>query len=371
MSDLKCSLLRENLQKAISAVSRLVSAKSTLPVLQNILIKSEEGRLKLAATDLEMGMIYFIGAKIDKNGAITVPAKIFSEFVAQNNDEKLDIEVKDGSLVVNSERYKANLRGISADEFPLIPEIKSPALFSLEAAVLREAIPQVVFAAASDESRPILSGVLFRIKDNTLKMVATDSYRLAEKSIELPAKVKGEISLIVPARTLLELARILSLVEGPVNISYSENQILFAVADEIQLISRLIEGQFPAYEQIIPKNYETEAIFETADLSAGIRVASIFARESANNVKLALSPKESLLNISAATLQVGENNSRVKGKIEGKENEISFNCKFVLDVLSVLKDDQVALGIAGKLSPGVIRPVGKEDYVYVIMPLRV
>jgi len=370
MSELKCSLLRENLQKAIPAVSRLVSAKSALPVLQNILLRTENGRLKLAATDLEMGITYLVGAKIDRNGDITVPSKILTEFISQNTDDKLEFEVVDDSLKISSEKYQANLRGIDAKEFPLIPELKSAELFNLEASALREAISQVVFSAAQDESRPVLSGVLFKIKDATLKMVATDSYRLAEKTIELPNKVKGEVSLIVPSRALLELARILGPIEGKVAIASSENQILFSVADEVQLISRLIEGQFPAYEQIIPKESETRAVFATNDLAAGVRVASIFARESANNVKLSLLPEAGVLNISATTLQVGENTSKISGEITGKENEISFNCKFVLDVLAVIKDEKVALEIAGKLSPGVIKPVDKKDYVYIIMPLR-
>jgi DNA polymerase-3 subunit beta len=370
MSELKCMVLRENLQKALSCAGRVISTRSSLPVLSNILISSEGGRLKISATDLETGVNYFIGAKIDSQGAITVPARIFMDFVMQNPDEKISLVVKDSSLDCSSDHHKATIKGIPAEEFPDIPKIREEALVKIEAEKIKEAIPQVVFAAAQDESRPVLSGVLLKFKGKELKMVATDSYRLAEKSLVLEKAVKDE-KVVVPAKALNELLRISSALEGEIEIKVSENQILFSVGDEAQLISRLIEGQFPNYEQVIPEKSETEGVFATSDFSAAVKLAAAFARESANSMKLSFLPEKNELKIAANSAAVGENISTVEGKVEGVSNEINFNAKYVLDALGNLSSQNVKVSIAGSLSPGVIRPEGVEDYLYIVMPLRV
>jgi len=370
MSELKCTVLQENLQKALSVASRVISTKSSLPVLSNILISSEEGQLKISATDLEIGVNYLIGAKIDSKGAITVPARLFVDFVLQNPDEKITFAVKDNSLECSSEHHKAVVKGISAEEFPDIPKINSEALVSIDTNKIKEAIPQVVFAAALDESRPVLSGVLLKFKDKKLKLVATDSYRLTEKTIDLGKAVRDE-KIIVPAKALNELFRIISSTEGDVEIRISENQILFSVGSEVQLVSRLIEGQFPNYEQVIPEKLETEGVFATLDFAAGVKMAAAFARESANSMKLSFIHEKNELKIIANSAAVGENISTIEGKVSGATNEISFNAKYVLDALGNINSSNIKVSIAGSLAPGLIRPEDRADYVYIVMPLRV
>lgn len=371
MSELKCSCTQENLAQALNIVGRVVSPKSALPVLSNILIQSEESGLKLAATDLEIGVTVFIGAKVEKKGAITIPARLVTDFINGNSDEKIGLEVKEGSLNIKSDHYVANLKGIDAEEFPLIPEVKEAVEVEMEASMLKEAIPQIVFAAATDESRPVLAGVYMNFNGDKLKLAATDSYRLAEKVLTLPKKVAKEISIIVPARTLQELSRILALGDGKVQIKITENQVLFSFKDEINLVSRLIEGQFPNYEQIIPTSSETDGNFVVSEMIQGVKIASLFARESANNIKFSFDPKAGNLVVQATTLQVGDNVSTIAGTITGNENEIAFNAKYVLDVLNNIHAEKIDISVSGKLNPGVFKPTGSKDYIYIIMPLRV
>lgn len=366
---MKLSCTQEKLNKALNTVNRIVSPRGTLPVLNNILIQTDKGRLKLAATDLEIGINTWIGAKVDKEGAITIPSRLISDYISTNNDETIELEQKDTTLSLKSSRYDANIKGIEASEFPLIPEVKKEATIEISGNNLKETIDQVTFSAAIDETRPILTGVLLKAKDNQLKLVATDSYRLAEKTVHLEKKIAEEINVIIPQRTMHELSRIITSDEEKVEIRIGDNQIQFNFGD-IQLVSRLLEGSFPDYEQIIPKKSETKTVLTVADFANSIKMASYFARESANNIKLKITAGQNM-EVSAVSPQIGDNLSSVEAKITGKSVEIAFNAKFVLDVLSVIGCKEVVLETIDKTSPGVIRPVKEKDYLYLIMPLRV
>lgn len=369
---MKLSCTQENLNKGLNIVSRIVSPRGTLPVLNNILLKTDEGRLKLSATDLEIGINTWIGAKVDKEGSITIPSRLITDYINTNDDKKIDLELKDTTLSLESEKYKANIKGIESSEFPLIPEIKKENITIIKSKDLRKAINQVSFTCALDETRPVLTGVLLKIKEDQLKLVATDSYRLAEKTINLEKRVSSEINVIVPQRAMNELARILGEKEEKVEFKIGENQILFSFG-ETQLVSRLIEGSFPDYEQIIPKKLETKIILSVNEFANVIKMASYFARETANNIKLKIPKggKNKKIEVLAVSPQIGDNLSSLEAQIEGKEIEIAFNAKFILDVLNVSDEDQIILETIDKLSPGIIKPLKNKNYFYIIMPLRV
>lgn len=366
---MRFSCLQENLSKGLNTINRIIPLRASLPILSNVLLKTEKGRLKLSGTNLEIGINYWLGAKIEKEGEITVPARTFSEYIGSLPEGKINLSTKDTQLLIKIENYEAKIFGTDTSEFPLIPEIKGKELISIEFKKLLEAIPQVIFAVAQDESRPILSGIYCNFREDQLTMVATDSYRLSEKIIKLPQKIKEEFSVIVPAKTINELAYILNEENESPEVAVAENQILFRFKN-VELISKLIEGDFPNYKQIIPESYETRVIFNTEELIKVIRLANIFAREGTGSVKLQINPPDKVI-VGTSIASLGDNTSIVKAKIEGASSEINFNNKYLLDVLTNLKSPEVSLELNGKLNPGVLRPLDGKDYLHIIMPLRV
>lgn len=366
---MKLSCTQEKLNKGINIVGRIVSPRGTLPVLNNILFQTDNGRLKISATDLEIGINTWIGAKIEHDGAISIPSRIISDYISTNNDETINLELEDTTLYLKSDKYQAHIKGIESSEFPLIPEVKKEPQVVIKSKDLKDLISHVVFSAAIDETRPVLTGILLQIKDNKLKLVATDSYRLAEKTLNLEKKSKEDVNIIIPARTMNELSRILSQDDDQVTIKIGENQIHFSFSDT-QLVSRLIEGSFPDYEQIIPKKSDTKTTIKVKDFANAIKMASFFARESANNIKLKIS-KGKNIEVIAISPQVGDNISTTSAKTEGKEIEIAFNAKFILDALNVIKEDEIIIETIDKSSPAIIKPLKDKSYIYLIMPLRV
>lgn len=354
----------EKFKKGLNAVDRIVASKNTLPILNNVLIKIEEGQVVLSATDLEIGVNYYLGGKIDEEGSITVPGKVLSNFISSLNEEKISLETTNGVLFAKTEKSEANINGISAEDFPNIPKVVGREILEIDGSALKTAISQVVFSASYDESRPVLTGVYFIINEGVLKLVATDSYRLAEKTINIPTNEKAKF--IIPTKTIHELLRILTGNEK-VKIIISENQAMFLLPD-MDLTSRIIEGEYPNYEQIIPKTFKTQAKTSTAELANTIKTASFFARENANNVKLTFH-KDHIL-VEATSSQLGNFKSQIPCVVTGEENEISFNARYLLDALSGVDSPKVNIDIIGKLNPGVIRPDNNTGIVYIIMPLR-
>ncbi|MCX6806557.1 MAG: DNA polymerase III subunit beta [Candidatus Berkelbacteria bacterium] len=364
---MKLSCTQENLNKGLNIIGRLARPQATLPVLSNILLKTENGRLKLSATDLEIGANCYIGAKIEKNGAVTIPAKLLIEYVSMSEDKRINLSVSFNVLSLESDKGKAKIKGIDASEFPLIPEIKEKPLISLPANQLREAITQVSIAPSLDETKPALCGICLKLSDKQVKLVATDSFRLAEKIIYLDKEVENK-EIIVPARTLIEVSRIVSLIHpASISIIVSKNQVLF-IMDEVQIVSRIIEGSFPDYEPIIPKETETVAIIETTAFQNTLKIANLFARETGSNIKLELN-KDKII-VKAVSALLGENISNTQAEISGPKVEITFNAKFLLDALAVIPSMKVSLGVSGRLNPGLIKPVGQKGYTYLIMPLQ-
>ena len=365
---MKIECTQNNLQKGLAFVSRSVGTRTTMPVLANVLLKTEGGRLRLSATDLEIGVSVFVGSKVDKEGAVTLPARLLSEFVANNNDEKIVINVDGEQASVSSAHYSAKIKGINASEFPNIPEISPDFEVEVGALDFRDAINQTVFAASIDDTRPILSGVLIKAEENNLKMVATDSFRLAEKTISLEKKVTRKTQVVVPARTMVELVRLLDGSEEKVRLRVGENQVAFIIGD-IYLVSRVIEGAFPDYEQIIPAEVPVHSKVKRRELVDAMKVSTLFARDNANNVKIKVSSMQ--IEILATSPQLGENTSRVDAKTTGDELEIAFNAKYILDTLMVMKGEEVDMGFVGKINPCVFKSPHDKTFLCIIMPLRV
>ena len=361
---MRISILLDKFKKGLNAVDRIVASKNTLPILNNVLIKTEEGQVILSATDLEIGVNYYLGGKIEEEGSITVPGRVLSSFVNSLNEEKISLETKDSVLFAKTNKSEANINGIPADDFPIIPKVVGREILEIDGNTLKTAISQVVFSVSYDESRPVLTGVYFVINGNILKLVATDSYRLAEKTINIPTTDKADF--IVPAKTIHELHRILSGGEK-VKIVVSENQAMFLLPD-MDLTSRVIEGEYPNYEQIIPKSFKTQTKDSTNELANTIKTASFFARENANNVKLTFHTDHIL--VEATSSQLGNFKSQIPCEVSGEENEISFNAKYFTDALSGVDSPRVSLEMIGKVNPGVIRPDNGSGIMYIIMPLR-
>lgn len=380
---MKITCIQENLNKALLHSSRIISLRSSLPILDNVLFATDQGRLKISATDLELGINYWIGAKIEQDGSIAVPSRLITEFISNIKEEKINIKVDGTEAVINGEKYNATIKGVNPEDFPSIPDISKEFLFSISSKDLLNAINQVAFSAAADSTRPILSGIFFKIEKDVLKMAATDSYRLAEKKIKVLKSDKSSKSFIIPTRTIAEVGKILKDAGEKVDICFDENQILFNFGS-IHLISRLIDGQYPNYEQIIPTEFENEVVVDKQELFNVCKVASLFARESANSIKINVKPEKTkegkevkdekggsgVLSITGQGVQIGESVSKIPVKTKGKEMEVSFNAKYILDVLPNIPEKNVEIKFSGPINPGLIKGEGKQDYLYVIMPLR-
>ncbi len=367
---MRFSCLSENLAKGLSIVSKAVSSKGSLPVLSHVLLKTEDGKVKLAATDLETGVVTWIGAKVEEEGAVTVPARLLSELVTNLPPGKIEVASEKQTLVLTAPHADSRLSGLSAEEFPPLPGASGKAIFSLDAKEFPLAVSQVSFAAAADESRPILTGVLVKGSGKNLSLVGVDGFRLAERKLELPENLAEDLSIVIPSRTLAEVARLSSRQENPVRtvLLPEENQILFEL-EGARITSRLLEGQFPDYEKIIPPSFNTQAKLLTEDFLKAVRLASIFARDSASIVRLNLETTQPL-RLSAATAEVGEGKTEVEAQIEGEPLQIAFNSKYLTDVLSNLASEEVIFEASGPLNPGVIKPSPAENYLHLIMPVR-
>jgi DNA polymerase-3 subunit beta len=382
----KVSCLQENLAKGLSIVGRAVATRSTLPVLSNVMLATDGARLKLSATNLEIGIVCWIGAKVEEDGSITVPARLLTDFVNSLPPERIDMEltVRTQTLNLKCARFEANIKGIDAQEFPLIPTAGEDNKISLDPSMLRQMIDQVAFAAATDESRPILTGVLAKFQGEQLTLAAADGFRLSVRTTHFAEPVSGPVTVIVPARALAELSRICGeqsrTVSGEqeqpieVTITPARNQALFHMTN-VDLVSQLIEGNFPDYNQIIPKSYSTRTVVSTGDFLKAAKTANIFARDAANIVRVEIVPGGELapgrITLTATSAEVGDNVGEIDAVIEGEEMEIAFNAKYLIDVLSVVDAAQVALETTTASSPGVIKPVGSEDFTHVIMPMHI
>ncbi len=374
---MKVSCLQENLAKGLSIVARAVAARSTLPVLGNILLATDNGRLKLSATNLELGITCWIGAKIEEDGSTTVPAKTLVDLVNTLPQDKVEMEltVRTQTLNLACGRTQTHIKGIDAQEFPIIPPADLDHALELNVEDFREMINQVAFAAATDEARPILTGVLAKIDNGELKLEAADGFRLAVRTAHLSAPPAEPVNAVIPARALAELARIIG-ADEPVYMSLPPNrgQVIFHHGN-VELVSQLIEGAFPDLNAVIPKNYTTRTILPTDEFRKACRTSDIFAREAAHTARIKIKPGTDVtpghVTISATSAETGDNVAEIDATVDGQAVEIAFNVKYLVDVLNVINTPNVALETSAATSPGVIRPMGGNDeYLYVCMPMH-
>jgi DNA polymerase-3 subunit beta len=374
---MKISCLQENLAKGLSIVSRAVSTRSTLPVLGNVLMATDNGRLKLSATNLEVVITCWIGAKVEEEGAITVPARTLNDLVGQLPQEQVYMALDDPTqtLHVRCAKTDSNIKGIDAQEFPLVPEPDRENRIRIEADIFKQMINQVAFAAAVDDTRPTLTGVSTKLSGSELLMAATDGFRLSLKSAHIPGFVEEETNVIIPSRALTEVGRVISDDDEAVFITFPEgrNQIIFDL-DNIVIVSQLIDGNYPDYTPIIPKHHNTRTIMGTADFRKACKTAEIFAREASHTARVRIEPGDEITPgyavIQATSAETGDNEAQIDASVDGEPIEIAFNVKYMTDVLNVIDTPQVALETSNPMEPGVIKPVGDNGFVHIIMPMH-
>lgn len=380
---MKLSVLQERLVKGISAVTRVVSSKPTLPILSNILLETKSGSLILSATDLNLGIKIWIGAKVKTDGKITVPAKVFGEIISSFSPSRIDITVKENVMQIACGGNKVKLSGTSAEEFPILGDIVSKKSFNIKTSIFSEAVERVVFSASSDETRPVLSGVYWKMQEGKLQLVATDGYRLSIVDVKEDKKasfgVQKKMSdvlgkgMIIPARAMRDVLKLLDefrAIQVKFTLADDKNLAVFKFADG-EVTTRLIEGSFPNFSQVIPKEEVGNVEVEIEQMEKAVRTASIFARDSANIVHWDVQ-KEKII-VSANAPAYGQSESDVEAKLSGRGGKIAFNSRYLLELFSVIKEKSIVFGYKGGLDPGVFRLVRKkrDEFLHIIMPVRV
>ena len=374
---MRVTVKQEHLARGLDIVSRAVSSRSTLPILGNILLATDGGRLRLSATNLEIGINCWIGARVDDEGATTVPARLFTDLVKSLPPDQVSLEYVERNKTLNLRcmRDEAHIKGIDAADFPTVPTYEENGGLQLDADTFRQMVEQVSFAAAVDDSRPILTGVSAKFEPNKLTLAATDGFRLSVRTAELEHGLAQPLNVIIPARALAELARIAADQEEPiaVSIARNRNQILFHLAN-VDLVSQLIDGNFPDYNQIVPKSHDTRAVVDTRAFLAAAKRAALFARDGANIIRVKLEPGEGSelgqMTVSAVSTEYGDNVSQVDAAIEGQSLEIAFNAKYLQDALSVMDAQQVNVEMGTPSSPGVFKPPS-GDFTHIVMPMHI
>jgi DNA polymerase-3 subunit beta len=372
---MKIIILKENLKKGLEIIEKIIGRNLTLPILNNILISTEENLLKLSGTDLEIGINYWALCKVEKQGGITVPAKFLYSFISSLPDEKIQLEVKNKALYIECKNYKTQIKGDSVEDFPIIPKIETENFIEINSSPFSQGISQVVDFTTLNQTKPEFSGIYFNFQKNKVNLASTDSFRLAEKILYFEKEIKENNSFILPQKTAHTVVNIFSQKNTKMKVYFSSNQVLFEEPfleiskPRIQIISRLIEGQYPNYQEIIPKEYKTEIIVSRDEFLNQIKTASLFSGNT-NEVKIKVKEKEQEMEIFSQNTELGENQSILKSKIKGKDMIISFNWKYLLDGLAHLSSSEVVIKLSSEEGPAILKPKGDENYLYVVMPIK-
>lgn len=364
---MKLQLTQENLNRALTNVARVaISSRNPLPILNNILLRTVDNRLTVSATNLEIAITEHVGAKINAPGSVTVPARLFQEYISSLPAGNIDLNVKDNKIHISTGSYKSTINGMAADEFPVVPNLERTGGWKINSKDLKRGLSQVIFAAASDETRPLLTGVYLHTHEGNLYAVATDSYRLAEKRL-MP--LKSDIGLVVPSTALQDLMRIIG-DSGDREVSVYEDgqQVLFSVG-ESELISRLVDGNYPDYRKLIPSSFSINANFDRAELTNVTKVASLFARESAGSIVIGFSEADKRVSISSVASQLGENTSTIDTAVTGT-GEVSLNSRYLIDALGAFHTEATSFLCNGKVEACILKSDDEDDYLHVIMPLK-
>jgi len=376
---MKLVILQEKLKEGVEIIERATAKTFSLPILNNTLLKTERNFLSLVSTNLELGIKWWTLAKIEEEGVITVPTRVFSNFIHFLPNKQIILKSKNLTLEIECENYQTELKGSNPDDFPIIPQVAKEEFILVNSSQFCQDLDQVVDIAVPSTAKPEISGVYFLFQKDFIKMAATDSFRLGEKTsrfnLKTPATLSKEYALILPQKAAKEIINIFGEKEGELRICLSPNQVLFELQlpetphPQIQLVSRLIEGEYPNYKEIIPKKYETQVIFKRNDFLNHIKSASLFSGK-INEVKLKIDPKKEKVELFSQNPDLGEYHSYLTGEVKGKELEISFNYRFLADGLLKIKDSEVVLELAGPEGPGVLKPAGDPSYLYVVMPIK-
>lgn len=360
---------QKELEKALNIVSKAVKGNATLPVLDNILLKTEGKRLYFFSTNLEIAIECSIDAQVKNEGSVTVPAKLLEAYISLLKEDSVELSVSNTTdFLVKTKNSETKIKGIKAEDFPSIPKVDREGSFSIQHEVLQSGIAQTVFAASLSASRPVLSGVYIHLGKNEITMAATDSYRLAERKLKVQNAESSVEEFIIPFSTMVEVGRIFTKGDKEVEVIISKNQILFH-QDNIRLISRLIEGRFPEYSQIVPKQHTSRATLDVQDFLLAIKRVSLFARENSYNIRLEIQQSGKVL-ISSNVTEIGEGKTEVAGEVKGENGAIALNAQYLIDFLNNVGDDSIVFDVDSKLTPAVFRPKKKEDYLYLVMPLK-
>jgi DNA polymerase III subunit beta len=370
---MKLFVLHTDIYGPLQAVSRSIAVKPQLPVLSNVLIQTEKDYLKISATNLEIGVIKKIRAEVLEEGEITIPAKIFAEIINSLSGERICLESSADQLKISTENFSGVLNGIAATEFPTIP-LSSEKSITINGELLHTSLPEISYAAAIDEARPILTGILTQIKDHTIEFVATDGFRLAHKKMTLPKENSLNFKALIPRRTFEEVVKLINedlkgekSSEISISTSDNQNQMIFTIGST-QLSSRLIEGNYPVWEKIVPQTFVTTSVIDRADLIKAIKLAAVFSRDAANIVKLNV--EKDKIKVLSEARELGQQETDLEVTSEGEQLQISFNNKYLLDALSNCTAKEVTIKFSGNLSPALIVPNGEDGLEYVVMPIR-
>ena len=372
---MKIEVLKENLKTNLNITERIVGKNLSLPILNNVLITTDNNFLSLTSTDLEIAIKLWILVKILKNGSVVVPAKFLSAFISSLPNEKITIEAQGQNLHIECGKMKTQIQGFNPEEFPIIPEFKDSEFIEVDSRKFYSGLSQIIDIASLSQSRPEISGVYFSFSKNSIKVVATDSFRLGEKNINLDNPIKKEYSFILPQKSAREIMNILENKEGLVKICFSSNQVLFEVGmkevnhPQVQITSRLIEGEYPNYQDIIPIKFKTNVVLKRDEFLNQVKTASLFSGK-VNEVKLSFNQEKQEIEIFSASQDLGENKSVLPAKIEGESISASFNYKYLIDGILNIKSSEIIFDISKEEGPCILKPVGDSSYLYVVMPIK-
>lgn len=362
---MKLQVTQENLNRALAAVARVANSRGTLPILANVLLKTYNNRLSVSATNLDIAITHFIGAKVSEEGSITIPARLMQDYVASLPNGVINLDLNESKLKIKADKYNSVINGIVADDFPVMPAISDGTKWSIPSNIFKKALQQVAFAASSDESRPVLTAIFIHSSKDSLYIASTDSYRLAEKNL---GSNNNQVSILIPASAMNDLLRVLGDDDSQIEVTHNDQQALFKTGD-IELVTRLIDGQYPDYQKLIPSAFTNQATLKKSDLVNVAKVSSLFARESAGSVTIELNKDSNQLEIKSIASQLGENTATADAKIKGGDS-ITLNSKFLIDALGVIEGETVTFGFNGKLEPTILYSPDNKDYKHIIMPLK-
>lgn len=377
---MKFSCTKENLFQGLSITSHLTTKNVNLPILQNVFIKAEGGSIKLTSTNLEIAINCSVRGKIDEAGELTIPSKLFFDYVSLLPNETIHVSSDQNNVLIECGNYKTKINGLSASEFPLVPKVDGEKSFQIQVDEFKKSLPQVLFSVASNESRPELTGVLMKFYnfegEGRLKMASTDSYRLSEKVVPVLTQISTENQIVIPSRTLFEVARILSVfrdeVDSPSNVtlSLSKNQTVFNYG-QVELISRVIDENYPDYEQIIPQQFQTKAVLDREDFMKAVKAASLFSKNGLYDVTLEFDPVKNSVEAQSVDATRGQNTSSCESELVGQKNTVTVNYRYLLDGLQAIGSDRIIFELIDASNPCLVTPESKtEAYRYILMPIK-